>query len=276
MLANLLSYLKQKPVEYEKSTAKFWDDDHISKHMLEAHLNPDIEAASRQHSFIKDSARWITSKVKKSSSSKLLDLGCGAGIYAQEFAALGFSVTGIDFAKRSVDYAMSQAILHNTPITYHYQSYLEMQYENEFDLITLIFCDFGVLPPDDRALLLKKIRAALKPGGTLILDGFTEKHYDSFAEGRTVVYEDTGFWSSAPYMCITTNYRYDDNKTYLEQYLVATEKQINCYNIWNHAFDRVSLCAELEIAGFAEFQFYKNVCGECLSDDDTTICVVTK
>lgn len=276
MFETLLSYLKQKPLEYAKSTAKFWDDDHISQYMLEAHLNPDIDAASRQHSFIKDSARWIASQVKMPSSCKLLDLGCGAGIYAQEFAALGFSVTGIDFAKRSVDYAMSQAALHNIPITYHYQSYLEMQYEDEFDLITLIFCDFGVLPPDDRALLLKKIRTALKPGGSLILDGFTEKHYDSFAESRTVAYEDTGFWSAVPYMSITSNYRYDDNKTYLEQYLVVTEKQLHCYNIWNHAFGTASLRAELEIAGFTEFQFYKNVCGGCLSGDDTTICVVAK
>lgn len=274
MFAKLLSYLKQKPSEYEKSTAKFWDDEHISKHMLEAHLNPDIEAASRQYSFIKDSVHWIAGQVQKPNNCNLLDLGCGAGIYAQEFANLGFSVTGIDFARRSIDYAMAQAVLHNTPIAYHYQSYLEMQYENEFDLITLIFCDFGVLPPDDRALLLKKIRAALKPGGTLILDGFTEKHYDSFAEGRTVVYENAGFWSATPYMSITNNYRYDNSKTYLEQYLIVTEQHLNCYNIWNHAFDSASLRAELEIAGFAEFQFYKNVCGECLSDDDTTICVV--
>lgn len=274
MYTKLLSYLKQKPLEYEKSTAKFWDDEHISKYMLEAHLNPDIEAASRQHSFIKDSARWIASQVKQSGNCKLLDLGCGAGIYAQEFANSGFSVTGIDFAKRSIDYAKAQATLHNLPITYHYQSYLEMKHENEFDLITLIFCDFGVLPRSDRALLLKKIKTALKPGGVLILDGFTEKYYDRFAESRILAYEDTGFWSATPYMCITTNYRYDDNKIYLEQYLVVTEKQINCYNIWNQAFDAISLSAELKMAGFAEFQFYKNVRGECLSNDDTTICIV--
>lgn len=205
-----------------------------------------------------------------------MDLGCGAGIYAQEFAALGFSVTGIDFAKRSVDYAKSQATLQNMPIIYHYQNYLEMQYEHEFDVITLIFCDFGVLSPSNRALLLQKIKTALKPDGILVLDGFTDKQYDSFTENKIVAYEDAGFWSDIPYMSIKSNYRYDDSKTYLEQYLILTEQHLNCYNIWNQAFDAVSLSAELKVAGFKKFQFYKNVCGECLSDNDTTICVVAK
>ena len=44
--------LLQKPVLWQRSAEPFWDDEHISKGMLEAHLNPDWEAASRKHSFI--------------------------------------------------------------------------------------------------------------------------------------------------------------------------------------------------------------------------------
>jgi SAM-dependent methyltransferase len=276
MYTKLLKYLERKPWEYARSTSKFWDDEHISKYMLEAHLNPDLEAASRQHSFINASASWISNQVENPSKCKLLDLGCGPGIYAQAFSALGFCVTGIDFSKRSIDYAMSQAILQNMQINYHYENYLEMQYENEFDLITLIFCDYGVLPPGDRALLLNKIKTALKPNGLFILDGFTEKQYENFTESKTVTYEDKGFWSDMPYMCIQNNYRYDESKTYLEQYLIVTEDQLNCYNIWNQAFGATSFVAELKAAGFSEFQFYANVCGEALSDEDKTICVVAK
>ncbi len=276
MYATLLSYLKQKPSEYEKSTSAFWDDEHISKYMLEAHLNPDTEAASRQHSFITTSASWISGLVRNPNECSLLDLGCGAGLYAQAFTALGFSVTGIDFAKRSIDYAVSQAVLQNMPITYHYQNYLEMHYDHKFDVITLIFCDFGVLSPSERSLLLKKIRAALKPDGVLILDGFTEKQYDDFTESRIVAYEDEGFWNATPYMSIKNTYCYDDSKTYLEQYLIATEKHLHCYNIWNQAFDTTLLGAELKAAGFTKLRFYGNVCGESLTDDSATICVVAK
>ena len=35
-----------KPPLYSQSTNKFWDDEHISKGMLEAHLNPNWDAAT--------------------------------------------------------------------------------------------------------------------------------------------------------------------------------------------------------------------------------------
>ena len=37
---NKLSDYVIKPELYAPSTGKFWDDEHISKGMLEAHLNP--------------------------------------------------------------------------------------------------------------------------------------------------------------------------------------------------------------------------------------------
>lgn len=126
----LLEFLKNKPPEYAESTARFWEDEHISKFMLEAHLNPDIGAASRQHAFISASARWIGDVVGDARPLSLLDLGCGAGLYAQAFAAMGLWVTGIDFAKRSIDYAKEQAALKNMEIAYYCKNYLAIEYES--------------------------------------------------------------------------------------------------------------------------------------------------
>ncbi|MEG0357562.1 MAG: class I SAM-dependent methyltransferase [Christensenellaceae bacterium] len=161
-------------------------------------------------------------------------------------------------------------------ITYCYENYLNMQYENEFDFVTLIFCDFGVLAPKDRTLLLKKIRTALKPNGTLILDGFTKNQYIDFKNSRSVTYEDGGFWCDVPYMCLQSNYCYEVSDTYLEQYVIATDKKLSCYNIWNQAFDTTTLGAELRCVGFNDFTFYGNVCGQNLTEDSKTICVVAK
>lgn len=38
----------EKPQLFELGETHFWDDPHISKSMLEAHLNPDTDAASRK------------------------------------------------------------------------------------------------------------------------------------------------------------------------------------------------------------------------------------
>ena len=53
---NTLSALLRKPKLYEKTQEKFWNDPHISKGMLEAHLDPNtdvrnfsISAAARDY-----------------------------------------------------------------------------------------------------------------------------------------------------------------------------------------------------------------------------------
>lgn len=51
MYTTLVSMLK-KPQLYTKTTILFWDDEHISKQMLKAHLDPCFEGASRKHTFI--------------------------------------------------------------------------------------------------------------------------------------------------------------------------------------------------------------------------------
>ena len=276
MYTKLLNFAKHKPIEYADSTSKFWDDDHISKYMLEAHLNPKTESASRQHAFIYKSAKWIADLAGNAQMKSLLDLGCGPGLYTEAFHALGFTVTGIDFSKRSITYAMEQAAIKKLPIVYYYQNYLQMDYENKFDIVTLIFCDFGVLKPSDRATILGKIKRALKPGGMLILDVFTNNQYANFAESRTVEYADSGFWSSSPYLCVKNNYCYHNSKTYLEQYIIVTEAECRCFNIWNKAFDQDTLGNELKVAGFTNLQFYDDVGGAHLSNDSTTLCVTAK
>jgi 2-polyprenyl-3-methyl-5-hydroxy-6-metoxy-1,4-benzoquinol methylase len=118
MYKQLLDYMKTKPKEYEADSEMLWNDEHISKGMLEAHLNPDIDAASRKHEFISESVKWISSLCSKKESRKLLDLGCGPGIYAEKFNDMGFEITGIDFSKRSVEFAKNSAARKQKMIEY--------------------------------------------------------------------------------------------------------------------------------------------------------------
>lgn len=276
MYKKLLEYLKNRPKEYEADSAMLWNDEHISKEMLEAHLNPELEAASRKHDFINKSVTWIATLCNREEKTKLLDLGCGPGLYTEKFDDIGFDVTGIDFSRRSIEYAKQSAALKGKKINYIYQNYLDIDYENKFDIITIIYCDFGVLKPSDREQLLLKIRCALKPDGKLILDGFTKANYCDFVEEQAISYEESGFWSADPYSCIERTFRYEKASLFLEQYIIITETACKCYNNWNYAFDRNTMRDELEKAGFSELQFYSDVAGKEFSEDSKTICVVAK
>ena len=69
MIRQLSGYLT-KPQLYAPSTGEFWNDPHISKGMLEAHLNPQEEAATRRHEFLDRSVQWI-SKIAPPSRYKM-------------------------------------------------------------------------------------------------------------------------------------------------------------------------------------------------------------
>jgi len=276
MFKPILDLIKEKPKVYSESTAPFWDDFHISKGMLESHLAHNVEAATRKYDFILKSVEWISNNFLDKTTPKLLDLGCGPGIYTELLCEKGFRVVGIDFSKRSIEYAIQSATLKNISIDYYYQNYLEIDYVNVFDVITLIYCDFGVLSPVDREILLTKIKKALKPNGTLILDAMAQHHMDGLSEGNTATYSSEGFWSPSPHLCIQNNYLYPETNNSLEQYIVLTENECQCYNIWNQIFSVDSLTMELIKAGFEKIKLYDDVTGKAFTNKGNTICVVAQ
>ncbi|HFL2405978.1 TPA: class I SAM-dependent methyltransferase [Clostridioides difficile] len=273
MLNKLCMYL-ERPELYKQSEINFWDDEYISKQLLKAHLDTNFEGASRNFNFIEDSVNWIVTVANPANYPKLLDLGCGPGLYAEKFAQKGYKVTGIDFSKRSINYAQNRNKETNLNINYLFQSYLNMNYNEEFDLATLIYCDYGALSTENRRLLMEKIYDSLRPGGKLILDVFTINKYNNFEEIKYwEINEDGGFWSNEKYMCLQDNCKYNDYNT-LEQTLVITEKDENVFYVWNHYFSKESFLLEVENIGFKSVEFFSNVKGEAYSDDSMTIGLV--
>ena len=191
--------LLQKPELYKESTSKFWNDEHISQGMLEAHLNPEWDSATRNHSFVDKSVDWIASILPPEKYPKLIDLGCGPGLYAERFYKKSYQVTGLDFSERSINYARQIAKEKNINIQYIMQSYLDISYNNEYDIATLIYCDFGVLSDDNRKLLLRKIYSALTENGVLIFDVFTPAFHVGRSESKTWEYNETGFFNEKPH-----------------------------------------------------------------------------
>ena len=271
---NELKKYTTKPKLYEPSTNKFWDDEHISKGMLEANLNPNWDAATRKPEFLDKSVSWISKIAPPPQYNSLLDLGCGPGLYAERFNAAGYAVTGVDFSKRSIAYAKEQASFNKSNIDYHYQNYLTIDYLEQFDVITLIYCDYAALSITDRLILLKKVYQALRPNGKFIFDVFTPLMRKD--ESRSWYYcEENGFFSEKPHICLESVYQYDDaDSTELRQFIVITEDNVDCYNIWDHFFTKEVLQSEIQTVGFSKFEFYGDVAGTGFLDTGETICGV--
>lgn len=276
MMNKIFEYLK-KPEVYAESTSKFWADEHISKYMLEAHLNPNWEAASRKHDFIDSSVEWIVKVAPNETYKKILDLGCGPGLYAERFAEKGYLVTGIDFSKRSIEYAKQQSREKSLGIEYIYKNYLDIEYKEEFDLITLIYCDFGVLSHKSREILLKKIYDAMKFGGKFIVDVFTPKNYEGKGESDTwYLNEGEGFWSSKTHLCIQSHYIYEDDIR-LNQYTIINEDgEANAYRVWDHYYTKHTIVEELKNAEFKNIEVFSDVSGNFYDEESKTMCIVVE
>jgi len=277
MQNTLFSFL-QRPALYAPGTSQFWNDPYISSHVLGAHLNPEEESASRHPSFMNRSVLWVASLFPPTQHPSLLDLGCGPGLYAERFCRAGYRVTAIDFSRGSVAYAKEQAAQNGHEITYHCRDYLTLDFDSAFDLVTLIYCDFGVLSTSSRALLLGKIRRALKPGGRLLFDVFTPAQHLGKPETKDwQFHESDSFWAAGPHLCLHAFYRYDADDTVLNQTVVIKEKETISYHIWEHCFTESSLAAEIQRAGFSSYKLYGDFSGKPYLPDGNTICaVVTK
>ncbi len=158
-IEQLVKYIKKSSL-YESGTSVMWTDPYISKQLLKFHIDESNDVASRSDAKIDLIIKWIEMKTKKS-KIKILDLGCAPGLYAEKLAKHGHSVVGVDFSNTAIDYARNITKKNKSNIEYSCDNYLNINYENKFDLVILIYMDFCVLKPDERLQVLKNIKTVL-------------------------------------------------------------------------------------------------------------------
>jgi SAM-dependent methyltransferase len=191
---------------------------------------------------------------------RVLDLGCGPGLYAERLYKLGHSVTGIDFSRRSINYAKKSSEEKGYDINYFYKNYLEIDYENCFDLVILIYCDFGALTDGERDELLKKIYRALKPGGVFVFDVFTEGILEEKKASKNWYASNKGFWSGNHHMVLSEVFHYPENKVFLDQDIVITgDNEYEIYRSYTRYYSAGDLTQLLSGAAFKNQRFFYNI-----------------
>ena len=278
MLNKMKEYLV-KPQLNSQGKNNIWTDRHVSKGMLEAHLNPTHDAASRKPEFMDKSAEWIYSIAPSEKYKNLLDLGCGPGLYAERFYDKGYNVTGVDWSERSINYAKARAASIIPPgrkINYVMQNYLTIEYENDFDIAVIICYDFCVLSKNDRKLMLEKIYKALRPGGKFIFDATTVNNLITEESRRWDFHPDGCFSSEKPHICFNSYYYYEEDETNLTQTIIMTENDCDCFHIWHHHYTEEKLISELNGAGFinTNIELYADVAGKPYIKNGDFITVV--
>ncbi len=267
-----------KPVVWSTYTADvLWTDSHIAKQMLAFHLNPDLSLASRTAEFIDASVNWLVSEFNLNAKSKIIDFGCGPGLYTQRLKSKGVgTVVGLDFSQNSLEHARGQAKESKLDIEYHYGNYLEYSDIRKFDLITLVMCDLCALNPEQRATLLGKFKTLLAPNGCIALDVYTTARFAAQTESRNFEKNAMGgFWSAEDYWCLQSNFKYEPGMVTLDKYVIFEDaREWTVYN-WLQHFDLEMLASELEPHGLKIKAKYSNLKGSPFVDGNEMALVIS-
>jgi 2-polyprenyl-3-methyl-5-hydroxy-6-metoxy-1,4-benzoquinol methylase len=247
----ILKQLADKPEPFSAYTAAgLWTDEHVSARMLEYHLDPNSELASRKPEAIDRIVGWMEARLGLAGKA-VCDLGCGPGLYTERMAMHGACVTGIDFSQRSLEHARRSAAAKKLPIAYREADYLEAALPAAQDITTLIYGDYCVLSPRQRQGLLASIHAMLRPGGSFLFDVFSRPQFGQCAEEfvceRRLM---NGFWAGGDYFGFKVTHLYPEQYLSLDRYLIVEPKRRREIFNWMQYFTPDEVEAELKTAGF--------------------------
>ncbi|WP_027528528.1 class I SAM-dependent methyltransferase [Bradyrhizobium sp. Ec3.3] len=104
-------------------------------------------------------------------SGKLLDLGCGTGVHAIEFARRGWDVAGIDLSADMIAKAKTRAVEAGLEIPFRQGDACEAGAERDYDAVVSLFHVASYQTDRNRLeALFHTAHAALKPGGVFFFD----------------------------------------------------------------------------------------------------------
>lgn len=241
-----------------------WSDADFSRRMLKEHLSQAHDMASRRGEVIDRHVSWIHGACLGGAPGRVLDLGCGPGLYAQRLARLGHRCTGIDFSPASIAHAQSQAALADLDIDYVCADIRTADYGQGYDLAMLVFGEFNVFSREDAMSLLGAMRRCLRPGGSLLL----EVHERSFLEqgARTPPGWSTassGLFSDRPHLLLEEHFWDPAGSVSTSRYLVidAETAAVDRYAASTQAYDDDEYERMLADAGLVDVRKLPSLAG---------------
>jgi len=111
------------------------------------------------------------------SGGQVLDVACGEGRNSVWLAERGCEVLGVDISPLALDKARRLAAERGVSVTFVEADIRHWQWEPEAVDAVVCVC-IQVAAPQDRGRLFEGFKATLKPGGLLLLQGYTPKQVE--------------------------------------------------------------------------------------------------
>jgi SAM-dependent methyltransferase len=243
-----------------------WYEPGFSERMLREHLTQEHDLASRRFEIIDRHVDWIHHHLLSARPTRILDLGCGPGLYTSRLARLGHECVGIDYSPASIAYAVEEAEAEGLPCTYVHQDMRAAEYGTGFGLVMLINGELNIFSPADARRILAKAHRALDRGGLLVLEPHTFATVQSLGEaGRSWYSSPAGLFSPRPHLCLQEGIWDVDSRTATIRYFVvdaASSGQVTRHVQSFQAYSEEDYRALLTKSGFGVIKVYPSLTGD--------------
>jgi SAM-dependent methyltransferase len=256
-----------------------WNDPHFSKRMLQEHLSQDHDLASRRGSIIDGHVNWIHNHVLKQRPSRIIDLGCGPGLYINRLTKLGHRCTGIDFSPASIDYATEQARKDNLRCRYIEQDIRTADFGDRYGLVMLIFGEFNVFRPTEAKNIIEKSYHALAPNGILLIEPHTFKAVHDIGENPPHWYSSQGgLFSDKPHICLRESFWNEDSNVAIERYHIidAESGAVSFHSASVQAYTNEQYQTLLKDCGFGTLNSLPSLDGGMEFLDDNFLVILAR
>jgi SAM-dependent methyltransferase len=283
IIVNLLDivYRLQPPLPWQEGDNIPWHEPDFSARMLVEHLEQSHDLASRRSHIIDQHVAWIHELFLGGGPARILDLGCGPGLYSNRFAALGHTCVGIDYSPASIAYAKKSAAATGRAAVYHLADMRAADFGGGFDLAMLLYGELNVFSRDDATHILAKVYAALRPGGLLLLEPHTRASLIPKPDATRSWFSSTGgLFASTPHLVLTEEHWDATANILTRRYyiidtnLAAVDGVVNRFAQSMQAYNDDEYAELLAATGFAQIDFFPGLAHDRVDPPPKLLAIV--
>lgn len=188
--------------------------------MLREHLSQVHDAASRRAALIDSQVEWIDRELLGGKSSRVLDLGCGPGLYLMRLARMGHVARGIDFSPASVAYARDTVKAQFVEFEVTEGDLREAPFGGSYDLVMMLFGEINVFRPEHASDIVRRSAQALQAGGRLLIEVSSYEAVREKVRPPSWYSAPAGLWSDRPHVVLRESSWNDQTQTCTTRYFV--------------------------------------------------------
>jgi SAM-dependent methyltransferase len=186
----------------------------------------------------------------------VLDLACGPGRHAIEFAKRGFRVTGVDRSPFLLSKAVERAREADVEVEWVEEDMRSFERKDAFDLVINMFTAFGYFDDKSEDLeVLKRVHDSLKQDGILVIDVVSKewlaKHFMPTSSSR----------SEDGTLVINRREIFDDWTRIRNEWILLSGETVESFEFHHTIYSGQELKDRLTQAGFSSVALYGDLEG---------------